>query len=381
MKKEIKTILAFILVAGVTGTPIPVMAESVEEESLGAFIDDSFMETPEYSCSNPDSTDIKNKKAGITEGEVQAAKDERQIHEYDLGYAHDVILVRYDRSKVRAEVEQLGLEREKDLYLKDLMDHGDDYIEEIYHNDNEYYFSININDNKTVKTAVEEYSKLDWIIEAKPDYDPIYEIPLEVLGFRLNGIYPIYNNDSITLGCVHENAGKNTKYRWEYCKVGTNEWHLLSDWSTSEWCTWYPDANEDYAVVCKASYTGQNVVHAETTWYVSRPSMQKRITGRCALPTDDGILFGCTSTVSREDAGYLTTCYIWSFNQQTWITQSAYEASNCAWFRTSGLSKGTYMMYNCTEKRMPNGERRKLSCDYYLFNIEKTDAICYPETF
>ena len=97
--------------------------------------------------------------------------------------------------------------------------------------------------------------------------------------------------------------------------------------------------------------------------------MEKRVTGRCVMPTREGLLFGCSSNVNGADTGYLTSCYIWSFDQQTWITQSAYEASNCAWFKVSSLPKGTYMMYNCTERRMLNGERRKLSCDYYLFTL------------
>lgn len=193
---------------------------------------------------------------------------------------------------------------------------------------------------------------------------------------NLKGIYPIFNEDSITMGGVCDGNEEYMAYRWEYCKIGEDTWHIINNWNSSQWCTWYPDANEEYAVVCRM---GPNVFNGldwdmisitenEAIWYVSRPQMQKKVTGKCAVPTSDGLLFGCTSNLTKNDTDYYTSCYIWSHEKQAWIAQASYQASDSAWFKVSSLPKGTYMMYTCTEKKMSNGEMRTLSSDYYLFS-------------
>lgn len=368
-----KSKLSILLIVGmlaIGSSLCTVQAKEVSEEIRVNFVGKEALQNkmqPFY-YENDDPDDIKN--VNITTQEAIAAQEERTVGEVGLGYSPGIIHVYFDRKKAGEKVIELGLENETALYQKALKEYGDNDISEQMSSSDTMMVQISLNKNKTVSTAVKQYSALPYVTGVYPIKTTHEVEPFEPpSNFKPDGIYPVYNDDSISLGCVCPNASFYTKYRWEYCKIGTNEWKLLSDWSTSEWCTWYPDANEDYAVVCKVSYHGRGEITAQTVWYASRPQMKKRITGRCALPDKDGILFGCTSTVGKNDAGYLTTCYIWSFDQQSWITKSAYEASNCAWFRSSVLPKGTYMMYNCTERRLPDGTLRKLSCDYYVFTI------------
>lgn len=311
---------------------------------------------------NDDEESIKN--ANISQEEAQAAQNEHAASPSALGYYPGVISVTFDRAKAAAEAEQQGLPGELELYKKLLKDQGDCYFSDKERDDKILTAYIYLNKRKTVHTAIQQYEALNYVNHAQP-----LEVQVSV-PFRVDGIYSICQDNFISLGCVHENAGENTKFRWEYCVIGENEWHLIEDWNSSEWCSWFPDANENYAVVCKTSYTGSGSADQQIVWYASRPQMAKQITGRCAMPTEDGILIGCTSNINAADTDYRTACYIWSCDRQTWIDVAAYRASNCAWYRSSTLPKGNYIIYNCTEIDIPGTKNhRKLSCDYYLMNV------------
>src|SRR5574344_1741608 len=122
-------------------------------------------------------------------------------------------------------------------------------------------------------------------------------------------------------------------------------WQEISDWNSSNWALWRPDANETYAVVCMVSCNGDEKVDSQVVWYVSRPQMGKRILGNCATPTNDGLLYGCTSNVTSQDSDYWTSCYIYSFELQGWIAIGSSNAYGASWFKVSSLPSGTYMMY------------------------------------
>lgn len=177
------------------------------------------------------------------------------------------------------------------------------------------------------------------------------------------GVYPIYQDNSIVLGCEHQGGISQTKYRWEYCNMDSpsSSWQLISDWNTSEWCTWYPDANTTYAVVCRVSYFGDGVTDSQLDWYVSRPQMNAKLSGTCVTPSGNGILLGCTSTTDK----YYTALYVYSYATNSWIISASSGGSAC-WYQADGLPKGTYMAYFCTED-IPYG--RKLSTSYYNFTV------------
>ena len=175
---------------------------------------------------------------------------------------------------------------------------------------------------------------------------------------------------------------QGTPYMYEpikYCMYAYDQqlaqWSLVGGWQDSNTFVWEPDANDIYTLVIYAGRVRRDgsIYQVASRWQeVSRPQMGIQVTGDCAMPTSEGLLYGCTSNIdpNNADAGnYFTTCYIWSHDRQAWITQSSYRAWGSAWYRTATLPKGLYMMYNCTEKLMPNGQKRKLSCHYYLFNL------------
>ena len=166
----------------------------------------------------------------------------------------------------------------------------------------------------------------------------------------------------------------------------TNSWSMVGGWQKDTNFKWKPDSNDRYALALYSadkhfdSYENSkgerkdiNIRYVNTKSYwqeVNRPQMSKKVINDCAINTGDGLLFGCTSNVTKADKDYFTTCYIYSYADNAWIAQAAYQASDCAWFKVSSLKPGTYMMYTCTEKANPDGSRRKLSCKYYNFNLQ-----------
>ena len=199
--------------------------------------------------------------------------------------------------------------------------------------------------------------------------------------------HPMFPVDEMRFNIQNDNILVTANYQGtyyfadpiKYCMYAYDQqlaqWSLVGGWQDSNTFVWEPDANDIYTLVI---YVGRlrgdgSIEEIASRWQeVSRPQMGIQVTGDCAVPTSEGLLYGCTSNVNPNaaDAGnYFTTCYIWSHDRQAWITQSSYRAWGSAWYRTATLPKGLYMMYNCTEKLMPDGSKRKLSCHYYLFNL------------
>lgn len=205
----------------------------------------------------------------------------------------------------------------------------------------------------------------------------------DVYGIKIDRLNFCAQKDSIVVSVDYHTDGycRTTDSSFCFCMYAYNQqngqWSLISGWQIDNSFVWEPDANDNYTIVVyagemKLSESGK-VFTDDAYWQeVSRPQMGIQVTGDCAVPTSEGLLYGCTSNLNPNaaDAGnYFTTCYIFSHDRQAWITQASYRASGSAWYRTAALPKGTYMMYNCTEKFMPDGSKRKLSCRYYLFHI------------
>lgn len=204
--------------------------------------------------------------------------------------------------------------------------------------------------------------------------------------FYFHGFKFSYTDDSVL---VNIDVDYDTFSQPYFCMYAydytTSQWSLVGGWQTGTEFEWKPDANDNYALVAyagdrrsdmyknsKGELKEENVEYVirDSYWQeVNRPQMGKHVTGDCAMPTVDGLLFGCTSNVTNADTDYYTTCYIYSYTSGSWIAQAPYQASGSAWFRIATLSKGTYIMYTCTEKMESNGQRRKLSCSYYVFSV------------
>lgn len=227
---------------------------------------------------------------------------------------------------------------------------------------------------------------LNVIAEEDDDWEPVITID-DPIYLKINGISLSNGDDRIEVKVNYERREYESgpyfcMYVYDYT---TAQWSLVGGWQTSNQFIWYPDANDNYAIVIYGGYKNSQLyvnkkgeIKEENVQYMSlgsywqavnRPQMGKHVIADCAVPTSEGLLFGCTSNVTSSDSGYYTTCYIWSDARKAWIAQMPYHASESAWFKVSTLPKGTYMMYTCTEKMMSNGQRRKLSCKYYVFGV------------
>lgn len=212
---------------------------------------------------------------------------------------------------------------------------------------------------------------------AEENYDMSFDDPPSVFMDRLR--FETEQDSIMVYADYHYSNGWAEGEPIKFCMYAynqqTEQWNLVGGWRDSNTFCWEPDANDIYTVVIYVGYINRygNIIPFNSCWReVSRPQMGLHVTGDCAMPVSDGLLYGCTSNINPNaaDAGnYFTTCYIWSHDRQAWITQSSYRAWGSAWYRTATLPKGLYMMYNCTEKLMPDGSKRKLSCRYYLFNL------------
>ena len=189
----------------------------------------------------------------------------------------------------------------------------------------------------------------------------------------LKNIVVVPKNDHIDLAASFTGRiGYRTSFSFEARDNSTGK-ITRSPWMNKNgWWSWYPDSNDNYTITIAMSVNGNGIIDETMEQHFDKPQMGIGITGICAVPTNNGLLYGCTSVGVNENQNkygrYRTCCWIYSYTQRRWITMSAYEGQNQAWYRVASLPSGVYMMYNSTEK-LDKGVWRKLSCKYYNFTI------------
>ena len=79
------------------------------------------------------------------------------------------------------------------------------------------------------------------------------------------------------------------------------------------WWSWYPDSNDNYTITIAMSVNGNGIIDETMEQHFDKPQMGIGITGICAVPTNNGLLYGCTSVGVNENqnnADSLTYNYI-----------------------------------------------------------------------
>lgn len=77
----------------------------------------------------------------------------------------------------------------------------------------------------------------------------------------ISGIYIPDNQPvagkTITAGAVHVKNNSDTLFRWQYYRIKDRSWHVISDWSTSEWVRWeLPECGSYWLYVEAKTTTG-----------------------------------------------------------------------------------------------------------------------------
>ena len=235
-----------------------------------------------------------------------------------------------------------------------------------------FWFHPNAAGHKIIADAIQtEYKKHEnqaLYRDSNRIYDKSYKS-----GLVLNNISTLTSNNFIDLKANYTGYLKpKTSFSFEIINNTTGKVER-SKWVHDGNYRWHPDANDNYTVKVSISVNGDGKINEIMVKHFDRPQMNIKIIGICAIPINDGLLYGCTSSGVQENENInnrlRTCCWIYSYTERRWITMSFYEGQNQAWFKTKSLPKGTYMMYNSTEK-YENGNWRKLSCRFYNFNIQ-----------
>lgn len=128
--------------------------------------------------------------------------------------------------------------------------------------------------NKGIWTTISDWKQTEWVnwkpelgnywlrVEARTRdggegnytiaYNPIRDYSRYYV--ELQGIYAEEKIDGIRAGAVHVTNDVGAKFRWMVYDINKGTWITISDWKTSEWVTWNPEAG-DYWLRVEAKTT------------------------------------------------------------------------------------------------------------------------------
>lgn len=106
---------------------------------------------------------------------MQKAINERLMSVDELGYDADSIIVAYESDYMDAGFEEGSVSSVSEIYGNSIENNGDEDGEEIINTNDYKLVAVNINDTKTVDTAISEYEQMEGVAYAQPNYIYYYE--------------------------------------------------------------------------------------------------------------------------------------------------------------------------------------------------------------
>ena len=82
----------------------------------------------------------------------------------------------------------------------------------------------------------------------------------EGIKLELNGICTITNKDHIDMGVAYKTNDVNVQFQWKLYDLSEKKWSSISDWSSGNWTSWYPDKPGDYWLYVEAKTRTNKVV-------------------------------------------------------------------------------------------------------------------------
>ena len=83
----------------------------------------------------------------------------------------------------------------------------------------------------------------------------------------INGICSVNDKAAINLGVSYNSNDTSLVFRWQIYDLSTGSWSTLTDWTGSNWVSWYPDSGNYWVYV--ESRTSDGTVESYCTAYVN----------------------------------------------------------------------------------------------------------------
>ena len=133
---------------------------------------------------------------------------------------------------------------------------------------------------------------------------------------KLNGMCWIYQNDSVDVG-VNFTTPSTAQFRWTTYNLDTQEWNTISDWSSSNWASWYGEKG-NYWLRCEMRTVDGGATVSELTQCFAYTAGNTQISGTYAgYRSSDEILLGCSSATAGQGETY--SFKIYNIDTGEWI--------------------------------------------------------------
>lgn len=133
---------------------------------------------------------------------------------------------------------------------------------------------------------------------------------------KLNGMCWVYRNDYVDVG-VSFDAPSTAQFRWTSYNLDTQEWKVISDWSTGNWTSWYGEKG-NYWLRCEVRTADGRPAADELTQCFAYTAGNTQINGTYAgYRSSNEILLGCSSATAGQGETY--SFKIYNIDTGEWI--------------------------------------------------------------
>ena len=182
------------------------------------------------------------------------------------------------------------------------------------------------------------------------------EAPVSVQRASFGDFLYVNRDDYLDFGVVYNSDDSNTQFRWLQYDLSSKQWKLLSDWSSSNWVSWYADCG-DYWIRCEMKTSdGQESDKTQAFHYVAGNT---RVDQTYVGDTGEGdATYNLLMTSTRSDVTYAIKEY--DVASQAWSLVSY--SSQTQWAATTGTHWIRFEVYT-KDGRL--GDEKTVSFSFY----------------
>ena len=182
------------------------------------------------------------------------------------------------------------------------------------------------------------------------------EAPVSVQQASFGDFLYVNRDDYLDFGVVYNSDDSNTQFRWLQYDLSSKQWKLLSDWSSSNWVSWYADCG-DYWIRCEMKTSdGQESDKTQAFHYVAGNT---RVDQTYVGDTGEGdATYNLLMTSTRSDVTYAIKEY--DVASQAWSLISY--SSQAQWAATTGTHWIRFEVYT-KDGRL--GDEKTFSFSFY----------------
>lgn len=182
------------------------------------------------------------------------------------------------------------------------------------------------------------------------------EAPVSVQQASFGDFLYVNRDDYLDFGVVYNSDDSNTQFRWLQYDLSSKQWKLLSDWSSSNWVSWYADCG-DYWIRCEMKTSdGQESDKTQAFHYVAGNT---RVDQTYVGDTGEGdATYNLLMTSTRSDVTYAIKEY--DVASQAWSLISY--SPQAQWAATTGTHWIRFEVYT-KDGRL--GDEKTFSFSFY----------------